>query len=826
MKSTKFYRNLAVAAAIIVAAVLFLKGKTPIEPEKSPGGQQKISLNGQWDLSFAKQPHDAARTPSEFKALNAITTIPASVPGNAEIDLYNAKLISNPLVGDNVYQLRKFEGLQWMYSREFNSPELKDGQRAILNLKGVDTLADVFLNGKLVGSPENMFIEHKYDITGLLNKVETNRIEIILRSVPVESSKFDQIFGGSLIERMHIRKAPASFGWDIHPRIVSVGLWRDAEIEIRNPVHIEDVHWYTRSVNPKNGSAHAYANVKLNMPFDMADSLSIVLTISKDGKTLLQKKSPVLSYANLINFYIDKISLWWPRGYGDPALYDAKIEIVDKDGKSLASDSRKFGFRTVRLDFKELELPETAQDTFGNGNVSISEGKDKVKGEFRFYVNDVPIFMQGTNWVPLDASHSRDKEHLEKAMEMIVDLNCNMIRCWGGNVYEDSDFYDLCDKYGVMVWQDFSMGCSVYPQDSDFAKKIEEEVKSVVHKFRSHPSLALWAGNNENDQAYTWRGKEFKITPQHDRISRFTIPNTIFEYDWTRPYLPSSPYLTELSIKNPKKYAAPEVHLWGPRGYYKDPFYKDAIAVFVSEIGYHGAPNRSSLEKMMEKDFVYPWTKDGKWNKQWQAKAVMPYPNADILAQRNNLMTKQVKILFGEVPQELDDFIFASQVVQAEAKKYFIEMWRSQMFRPKTGILWWNLRDAWPILSDAIVDYYNSKKLAYYYIKRVQTNVCAMINDDFKVIAANATPKDANIKISVTDVDSGKELMSKEYTVPANSSSDIGKIPEQTGQGMLLIKYSVDGKEDQINHYMYGKPPFKLSNYKKWFKELEIKREM
>ena len=384
MKSTKFYRNLAVAAAIIVAAVLFLKGKTPIEPEKSPGGQQKISLNGQWGLSFAKQPHDAARTPSEFKALNAITTIPASVPGNAEIDLYNAKLISNPLVGDNVYQLRKFEGLQWMYSREFNSPELKDGQRAILNLKGVDTLADVFLNGKLVGSPENMFIEHKYDITGLLNKVETNRIEIILRSVPVESSKFDQIFGGSLIERMHIRKAPASFGWDIHPRIVSVGLWRDAEIEIRNPVHIEDVHWYTRSVNPKNGSANAYANVKLNMPFDMADSLSIVLTISKDGKTLLQKKSPVLSYANLINFYIDKISLWWPRGYGDPALYDAKIEIVDKDGKSLASDSRKFGFRTVRLDFKELELPETAQDTFGNGNVSISEGKDKVKGNSGF----------------------------------------------------------------------------------------------------------------------------------------------------------------------------------------------------------------------------------------------------------------------------------------------------------------------------------------------------------------------------------------------------------------------------------------------------------
>ena len=152
-------------------------------------------------------------------------------------------------------------------------------------------------------------------------------------------------------------------------------------------------------------------------------------------------------------------------------------------------------------------------------------------------------------------------------------------------------------------------------------------------------------------------------------------------------------------------------------------------------------------------------------------------------------------------------------------------MWRSQMFRPKTGILWWNLRDAWPILSDAIVDYYNSKKLAYYYMKRVQTNICAMVTDDFKVVAANATPKSAKIKVSVTDIDSGKELMTKEYTAPANSSSDIGKIPEQEGQGMLLIKYSVDGGKEQTNHYMYGKPPFKLSDYKKWFKKLEVERE-
>ena len=730
-------------------------------------GVEKISLNGtDWNLSFAKQPRVYADNPEDFRKLPEIKTIQATVPGNAEIDLLNAKLIKDPMVGDNVFELRKYESYQWMYSRTFPTPKLEDGQRAILNLQGVDTLADVYVNNRLVGRPENMFIEHKFDITDYLSKIGTNTIDIIIRSAPIESKKYNPVFGGgrdTRSEYMHVRKAASGYGWDIHPRLVTAGLWRDVSLDIENQTRIVDTHFYTNSVNPKDAKASATIDVKIDAPYDQIDNLTLSATISKDGKILYSTKELFFTYSNAVKFNVNGVELWWPRGYGNSTLYNLCVEILDKSGRTIARQNKRIGFRTVTLDFKELELPDGQYKGFGNGNLSAANLKDKVKGEFKFYVNNTPIFMKGTNWVPLDASHSRDAKHVKNALQMIADLNCNMIRCWGGNVYEDSEFFDLCDEYGVMIWQDFAMGCSVYPQDAEFIKKIEEEVNSVVLKLRSHPCLALWAGNNENDQAYSWRAREFKINPSHDRISRFTIPNAIMEYDWSRPYLPSSPYLSEITIKEPNKYAAPEVHLWGPRGYYKDTFYKDSLAIFVSEIGYHGCPNRESLEKMMTKDFVYPWTKDGKWNKQWQAKATMSFPNTHVEENRNNLMTKQVKILFGEVPQDLDEFVFASQAVQAEAKKYFIELWRTQKFEPKTGILWWNLRDAWPILSDAIVDYYGSKKLAYYFIKRVQEDVCVMINDDFEIVVANDTMKPVKGSVVVRDIQTSKEVFKKEF---------------------------------------------------------------
>ena len=505
---------------------------------------------------------------------------------------------------------------------------------------------------------------------------------------------------------------------------------------------------------------------------------------------------------------MENADFWWPRGYGNPALYDSRVRIMDNKRRVLDENAGKVGIRTAELIHSDITSKEHP-------------------GEFVFIVNGEKIFIRGTNWVPLDAFHSRDKDHLKDVFGMITDLNCNMIRCWGGNVYEDHDFFDLCDKNGIMVWQDFAMGCTTYPQDDEFADRIRNEVVSIVLKLRNHPSLVLWSGNNENDASLEWTFSKL-IDPGLDRISRDILPRVIWEFDPLRTYLPSSPYCSEEYFRMGKKHdLLPEVHLWGPRGYYKAPFYTDVSAHFVSEIGYHGCPNRQSLEKMFDSGFVYPWTSDGKWNDEWQTKAVRAHPESTLMDKRNDLMVKQVNALFGECPKDLDKFIFASQAVQAEAMKFFIEFWRMDKFR-KSGIIWWNLRDGWPIISDAIVDFYNSKKLAYYYIKKVQTNVCVMIGDEtdgkHPVVAVNDTRSPVKGDVVVKDADTGKLLFSSSYVIPANGKTVIGFIPGQAKQTMWLLNYST-GDEKYTNHYLNGRPPFNLDDYLSWYNKLNIVRD-
>ena len=248
---------------------------------------------------------------------------------------------------------------------------------------------------------------------------------------------------------------------------------------------------------------------------------------------------------------------------------------------------------------------------------------------------------------------------------MLNDLNCNMVRCWGGNVYEDDEFYDLCDRNGVMVWQDFALGCARYPQDDEFAARMEKEAKFIVKKFRNRASLALWAGDNEIDISRTWIVDMTQHDPNLDRISRQVLAGVVRDQDPLRDYLPSSPYVSpEVFKAGFDRMMMPEIHLWGPRGYFKAEFYTDVPSHFVSEIGYHGCPDRSSLERMFDKKYVEPDYRNRKWNEQWQAKAVVTHAGnrTKNYTKRNDLMPNQVEALFGTLPDRFDDFIFASQV--------------------------------------------------------------------------------------------------------------------------------------------------------------------
>jgi len=773
---------------------------------------ENISLNGSWDLQYFPQPWNAVVDPAGLQTVEA-QRVAATVPGNVELDLLRAGLIEDPMIGNNIYSLRKYEGYQWCYSRTFETPAFNDDEEVHLFFGGIDCVAEIWLNGQHLGSVKNMFIEHSFEVTRFLRKEGENLLQVIIRSAVMEAQQYSlgtfSIGNFAAVESTYIRKAPHMYGWDIMPRLVSAGLWRDVELQVKNHTHIVNTHWMTSKIDLENRRANLFVDVQMRVPFEQFDKNHAVVTLKRNGKLVHEQELLITNHAFRHEVVLENVDFWWPRGAGDAALYDAEVKLVDANGKILSSKKDRVGVRTVKLDMTEIhDEPDNP-------------------GHFRFLVNGEPIFVRGTNWVPIDALHSRDASLLDDAVQLMVEANCNMVRCWGGNVYEDHRFFDLCDENGIMVWQDFAMGCTFYPQRDDFAKAIEEEAIAVVTKLRTHPSLVLWSGNNENDIALHWSLINFNINPNQDVISRVVLPRVIYEMDPTRDFLPSSPYISEaVHQRGSSEDLLPENHLWGPRGYYKDDFYTKARARFVSEIGYHGCPNRSTLEKMFTKNAVNPWLdgKVGLWNDEWMTKAVRVFPHTPKQGGRNDLMTNQVRILFGSVPEKLDDFIMASQFVQAEAMKYFVEMWRGEKPQ-RSGIIWWNVRDGWPVLSDAVVDYYNSKKLAFYFLKNVQHNVCLFINDakegTHPLVAVNDTRKPVKGSVEVTDVATGEKIHSGEFVIEANGRIQLASLPERDGQGMFLIRYEVEGTQ-YANHYLYGRPPFNLSTYKDNLKKTNI----
>jgi len=419
---------------------------------------------------------------------------------------------------------------------------------------------------------------------------------------------------------------------------------------------------------------------------------------------------------------------------------------------------------------------------------------------------------KGSNWVPLDAFHSRDAGRYEKALALVKDIGCNILRCWGGNVYEQHRFYDFCDRNGIMVWQDFSMACRIYPETAEFLKEIEKEVLWVVRALRNHPSIILWAGDNEVDELIS----SF-ANPSINRITRQVIPSILHQNDIGRPYLPSSPYISDAVCQNKAGLRPSEEHVWGPRDYYKSSFYKENRAHFISEIGYHGCPSLESIRKFITPEKLWPYQNNSEW--------ILHSSDQAGNDMRVMLMEKQVRQLFGTVPTNPEDYILASQISQAEAKKYFIE--RMRVGRPeKTGIIWWNLLDGWPQMSDAVVDYYFTKKLAYGYIKRSQAPFC-LIADEIshwktRIFACNDTLGQRSGHFTVTDAETKEVLLDRDFTAEANTSTCIGELPlYYSSRKMLLIQWEANG-ETGFNHYLCGYPPFDLSWYQNILKELGL----
>lgn len=746
----------------------------------------KVSFNGEWQLYYTKEKEGYVKKPSElFKSDYAM--IDATVPGNVESDLVKTGLEADPYFGENTLAYMKYEYYQWWYTKSILVPKDIEGDRLVLRFNGIDTIADIFIEDTMIGHTENMLVEHDIDVTDYMTKGRKYRITVCIYSAMdfIKGKGYTVWMRGCrhCSELPYLRKAPHMMGWDILPRLVSAGLWKDVElIGIKN-TRLTETYYATPVFNIDDiRMRFAYRFVT---DHDTLEGFSIRVT-GKCEDSSFEYSIPAWFISGNDGFMIKNPRLWWPRGYGGQPVYTVTMDLLYKD-EVVDSKTEKIGLRTFRLERRF----------------------DRDDQEFKMYVNGVPIFINGTNWVALDILHSRDKDRERKAVELCADANCNMIRCWGGNVYPESTFFDACDELGIMVWQDFALGNSNYPQTDEFYATIEEEAGKVMRKFRNHPSLVLWCGDNEIDAtlAEYWYPE---YNSKYNRVSREVLSKCVQQHDPFRFFLKSSPEIPE----GYNAYDVPEQHIWGHRAYFKDDFYKHPTAKFIAESGYHGCPDPESIAKFIPKDKLWPFD-----NTTWAHHSTEDILIEDVLGRRNRLMADQVRILIGEMPEDLATFSVISQMSQAEAFKFFIERSRINKW-DSTGILWWNMLDGWPAISDAVVDYYFKKKMAYDVIKRVQEPVCVMM-DELKgwthgVFVANDTNKDHTLSYSIYDNETGKDVFSGSHSIDKGHTVKVGEISELAGtQHLYLIEWMMDGRKYR-NHYISGFPSYRKEKILEW----------
>ncbi len=731
---------------------------------------KKTLLDGKWSL----------RGRSELGRGEEVR-LTAEVPGCVFLDLSREGYLPADLYyGENIKACEKYEEYVWEYEREFEFSGVTDN--AYLVFYGVDCVAEYFLNGKKIGESRNALVEHEFFIADILI-VGKNTLTVKIASTVMCELKAP--YDAHALMSWHnyvgatLRRAPHTYGWDIMPRAVSAAIWRSVVIEERDEI-------YVRQIYVKVTESRADAYIELSGVLPATDGLRVVLSGSCYDSQFRVSQEMRYTKSARVSLNIENPKKWMPYGYGDANVYDSVAEVYIGD-RLISEKNFSFGLRTVALE--------------------RTDEAERGKGCFRFRINGVDIMAKGSNWVPLDAFHSRDSERYGRALSLVCDIGCNILRCWGGNVYEDEEFFDFCDRNGIMVWQDFAMACRTYPRTDEFRRDLTYEVEKLTARLRNHPSLVLWAGDNESDEMVL----SMREDPQRNVITREWLPELIRRYDLDTPYLPSSPYVAP----GVKRSNVAESHQWGPRDYFKSDFYKNNEAHFVSETGYHGCPSEKSIRKFISPEKVWPY----KNNSEWILHSTDFFGNDT----RVMLMEKQVRVLFGEVPEDMDNYILASQISQAEADKFFIE--RMRVDRPnRNGIIWWNLLDGWPQMSDAVVDYYFEKKLAYDYIKRSEAPFAVIAdepkNDKIALFACNDTLDAVCGTLSILDGESGEELLVLSFEAGSNTSTKIVDIDFEDDK-VFIFKWSTE-KGEGINHYLSGDAPHDFEKYKNVLKKWKL----
>lgn len=734
-----------------------------------------FDLSGRWELFAISPGHTEITRPEQ---LNGLNPIPGSVPGNLELDLVSAGMAEDPFLAENVRAYRTFEFYDFWYRKEFAVPPEFTGKCELV-FDGVDCFAEFFLNEEKIGESGNALIPHRFRADILPKNELAVRIiatEIATRCFPDEPAAIahmPQVYG-----TLYTRKPAHASGWDIAPRLQLGGLWKGVRLEKQtSDFRFTDVWLQTLRLDPENNSAQMRLFYSFNAGRRSLEDFTLKFS-GICGESHFELEEPAYFTSGTVDFSLPHPELWNPRGYGLPNLYDLHAILLDENKSQVAEYSSHFGVRTVDLERTELNIGGS--------------------GKFAIRINGITVRALGSNHVPFDALHSRDAERLEKVLALFDELQCNMIRCWGGGVYEPEEFYDFCDRHGILVWQDFMFGCAVYPQNREFFDLVRPEAEQVVRRLRKHASLALWCGDNECDQFYVAYGAPV----ESNALNRKFLPDIVSRLDPSRPYLPSSPFVPTEAQKYGKAVweLLPERHLWGARETFKLPFYYASKAKFISETGWHGCPNLSSLQKFLSPEhFRYD-----DCDPEWDLHASNPFLHGSYMETRSQLIGKQLMEYFGRKPETLEDYAQYSQIFQAEALKFMVET--ARLDPECNGILWWNVIDCWPQFSDSIVDYYFGKKLAFHYLKRIQSPFCLLCSEpdpwNSEVIAVNDSCEPAEGTFTV-ETEQGIALSGAFKAAPF-SRKTLCSLRSPRGVNELWLLRWRNGSADGANHYISG----------------------
>ncbi|MCY1661317.1 beta-mannosidase [Chryseobacterium sp. SL1] len=724
----------------------------------------------------------------KFKNSKENNWLTASVPGTVHLDLMNNKIIPDPYKDENEKKVQWIENEDWDYQTSFNiSSKDLENQNIELIFNGLDTFSEIYLNGKLIQSTDNMFRKWTIPVRQSLKNGE-NILQVKFRSAVNVGKELAQKVPFTMPEspRSFVRKAQYQFGWDWGPRLVTAGIWKDVKLNFWNIARLDHIKIEQKNLTKQKADLNIHAEIFATEEGKYSFSIN--------GKS---QNISLKSGLNLISipYQIQNPKLWQPNGWGDPNLYDIKVSL-QKDSKMIAEKSERIGLRTVEL---------------------IQE-KDAKGKSFYFKVNGKPMYAKGTNWIPGDSFSTRmTKEKYQHLIKDCKDANMNMIRVWGGGIYEDDEFYKACDENGILVWQDFMFAGGFYPSDEKFQKNVELEVKDQIERLQNHPSLALWCGNNEIDEAIVNWGyqKQFKYSKEdslqvwkdYKKIFHEVIPNAIQKYASSdkQIYWESSP---SIGWGHKESLTEGDSHYWGV-WWGEQPFeiYNEKVPRFASEYGFQGMPTLETTKSM------------------FSGNPDLSLQNGTIKAHEKHSRGWEIIENYMKrdyvVPIDFVKYNYVSQLLQARGMQIAIEA-HSRAKPYNMGTLYWQLNDCWPVVSWSSIDYLGNWKALHYQVKRSFENQVILVEEKEGILTFYAindqTRKFDDVFVEIEVINFQGKVLDEITTVPNGKTLEeivpfdpieIQNLVPDSNKNEVFLKLTLkdaNGKVIAESNYFFAKP--------------------